>query len=83
MKEPKVGDKVYIGTSIRLSGGVRDVYGGICIVSHIEMGRSAGKDVPFVEVAEHPGHKYNWEYLMENQGKWERRFGLVKGCIEG
>jgi hypothetical protein len=77
--KPKVGDKIYVGTSLHLSHGIDDVNGGLCTICKVEKGRSAGHDTLFVAVEEHPGHSYNWEYIIENQTKWSRQFGANPG----
>jgi hypothetical protein len=79
MKAPKVGDLIYVGSSYYLDHGEDDFEGGICKVIDVELGVSAGKKVPFIEVKERPGHSYNWEYLKEHQAEWKKEFGKKRG----
>lgn len=74
MKTPKVGDKIYVNTSMFLSHGRDDVLGGVATVERIEMELSAGKLVPFVWVKEHPNRGYNWQILGEEQDMLRRKF---------
>ncbi|MBM3200773.1 hypothetical protein FJZ53_07585 [Candidatus Woesearchaeota archaeon] len=76
---PKIGKDVYIPTSLYLGHGRDDFQGGLCKIVSIEEGISAGKKTYFVEVAERPGHMYNWDYLQENQGKWKKEYGNKRG----
>jgi len=79
MKAPKIGDLVYVGSSYYIDHGEDDFEGGLCKIVDVELGTSAGKKVPFIEVEERSGHSYNWEYLKENQAKWKKEFGKKRG----
>jgi len=76
---PKIGQIVYVPTSLYISHGRDDFRGGVCTISRITDDTSAGKPVPFVEVEERLGHRYNWQYLSENQKKWKSECGNQKG----
>lgn len=76
---PKVGDEVYVGTSLYLSHGHDDFQGGLCKISSVEVGISAGKPEWFVSVEERPGHGYNYAILLESQDKWKAQFGTNRG----
>jgi hypothetical protein len=72
---PKVGDDIYVDTSLYLSHGPDDFQGGLCKVSRVYKEISAGKPTVFVVVKEGPGHDYNWEYLAERQAELKKEFG--------
>lgn len=73
---PEVGDTVYVPTSLHLSRGSDDFIGGLATVTWVGEGKSAGKMVTFVEVAEKPGSRFNWaEYLEPNQETFRLRYG--------
>jgi hypothetical protein len=75
MKVPKVGDKIYVPTSLHMSRGSDDVLGGLAIVSKVKMGISGGEETPFVSVKEHPNKGYNWKFLSEKQKALKKEFG--------
>ena len=68
---PKVGDDIYVPTSLYLSHGVDDVVGGLATVVKVER----EKDYIWVMVAEHQGNRYNWKYLERDQEKHKKRYG--------
>lgn len=75
MTIPKVGDEIYVPTSLHMSHGRDDVEGGLAKVTSVKPGISGGKTVSFVTVAEHPGVSYNWEFLAPEQEKLKKDFG--------
>ncbi len=77
---PKVGDIIYVGTSLYLSHGADDVQGGKAHVTEI---KRKGNYI-FVSVKEHPGNSYTWEiigdtsgcpFLKDKQEKLKEQFG--------
>jgi len=68
---PKVGDKIYVSTSIYLSHGIDDFRGGWAIVSRVT--REYGSI--FVEIEERPGHGYNWKFLGDEQKELAKEYG--------
>ncbi|MDP2908002.1 MAG: hypothetical protein Q8O03_08775 [Nanoarchaeota archaeon] len=78
-EKPRIGQEIYIPTSLYLGHGRDDFIGGLCTIVNVKEGMSAGEYMPFVEVAERPGQGYNWEYLQENQGKWKKEYGKKRG----
>lgn len=72
---PKVGDEIYVPTSLYLGHGRDDVEGGLAKITSVKPGISAGKTVSFVTVAEHPGVSYNLEFLAPQQEKLKEEFG--------
>jgi len=76
---PKVGDDIYVGSSYYIDHGEDDFEGGLCKVTQVSLGTSAGKKVPFICIKERPGHSYNWEYLKEHQAEWKKEFGKRRG----
>lgn len=67
----KVGDTIYIGTTMYIDHGQDDVRGGKATVSKIVVEPYA----TFIEVKEVPGHGWNLDILLENQSKWKKEFG--------
>lgn len=72
---PKPGDVVYVDTDLYLWHGVDDFRGGRATVVAVTGGGSKWKDVPFIEVAQNPGCRYNWELLAAKQGALAAEFG--------
>lgn len=72
---PRVGDDVYIPTSLYLTHGEDDFQGGRCRIVQIYE-ESTG---PFIEVEEDPGTHHNWAYLMEHQEEWREQYGDRRG----
>lgn len=64
----KVGDKVCVGPS-------DTVFGGVATVSEIFPGISADKEVIHVRLKELPGVVYNWTYLSGQQKDLKRTYG--------
>lgn len=76
-KQPKIGQLIYVGTSLYLSHGEDDFIGGKAIISGIDYSKHLPSDhynYCMVEVEENPGTEYNWLYLLENQKKWAKEF---------
>lgn len=76
---PKVGDDIYVGSALHLGHGIDDFQGGLCKVSDVKKGISAGKLTHFVTVEERPDTGYNWQYLAEEQDKLKKRHGDRRG----
>jgi len=72
---PKVGDLVYVDSSIYLSHGVDDFIGGLCEITSV----SNGDGNYGIEVKEDPDVRYSWEYLAELQDKLKEQFGENRG----
>lgn len=79
VKEPKVGDGVYIPTSLYMSHGEDDFQGGLCEIMGVAHNVFGMEGSTFVEVKERPGHNYNWKFLEEKQGELKERFGDARG----
>jgi hypothetical protein len=78
-KDIKVGQKIYVETSLYLSHGSDDVIGGLATINKVEEGISGGVPCLFVSVKEHPGHSYNWShYLKKDQERLKKEFGKNK-----
>lgn len=79
IKTPKVGQKIYVDTSLYLSHGSDDFVGGIATVTRVYKEISGGEKVTFVDIAERPGHGYNWtQFLMNKQAELKKEFGKRK-----
>lgn len=76
---PKIGDDIYVGSAFYIGHGVDDFQGGLCKVSDVEEGTSAGKPAHFITVEERPTTKYNWKFLAEKQEELKKRFGDIRG----
>jgi hypothetical protein len=78
-KSPKVGQKIYIRTSLHISSGHLDVAGGKATIKRVFKGMSGGVMVDFVEIEEVPGPQYNWEqFLSKEQEKLKKQYGKQK-----
>ena len=79
MKELKVGQDIYVGSSCSISNGSSDVLGGLAKVTKITNDISGGEKCLFVEVKELPGHGYNWsQHLSKIQDKLKKEFGTKR-----
>ena len=78
MEEPKIGDKIYVPTSLYVYRGEDDFEGGLATISSIEKSKHLPEDhynYLMVGIEERKGTSYNWRYLMENQDKWKAEYG--------
>jgi len=74
MKNPKVGDKIYIPSECYISHGSDDVDGGLATVKNV----TKVNKYTYIEVKENPGTEYVWEYLSKKQEKLKKEFGKKK-----
>jgi len=74
-KKFKVGDSIYIPTSLYLSHGEDDFDGGLCKI--IEIGEKFGWK--WIRVKENPSSQHSYDYLLEGQEKWKKEYGNRKG----
>lgn len=72
---PKIGDMIYMPTSLYLSHGKDDFCGGKAYIAEIKKGISAGKETYFVRIKERPFCLYNWEILLSEQKKLKENYG--------
>jgi len=75
MTEPKIGDIIYVPSSLYLGHGRDDFIGGKAKVTDVYTAISGGKPTIFVHIKERPGTGYNWENLEKKQKSLEERFG--------
>jgi len=73
---PKVGDLVYVDTSLFVTHGEDDFIGGLCEVISVE---TYGEDNHRISVKEDPDTSHSWEYLAEMQDKLKKEFGKKRG----
>lgn len=73
--QPKVGDVIYVHTSLSIGHGQDDTRGGKATISHVEANISAGEPTWFVSFQEIPGAAYNYSILLEEQDKLRAQFG--------
>lgn len=76
---PKVGQEIYLPSSMYMSHGADDFQGGLCKVATVSTMISAGKEVPFISVEERPGTQYNWDILAADQDLLEDLYGTSRG----
>jgi hypothetical protein len=72
---PKVGDDVYVDTSLFVTHGEDDFIGGLCKVCSVS---NAGESLS-IEVEEDKGASYLWSYLKELQESLKLKFGTERG----
>ena len=75
---PRIGDDVYVTSSLHLTHGADDFAGGLCRIVRVDPELSP-VGIPFVEVEEDPGTLHNWHYLVEHQDEWRERYGDRRG----
>jgi len=78
IKLPKVGEKIYVGTSLYISHGSDDFIGGKCTISKVQYSDHLPKDhcnYCMVGIKERPGYMYNYRALLEDQKKLKKEFG--------
>ena len=61
-----------------MSHGVDDVIGGKAEIVRIKKVVSGDHTRIWIETSQHPGVKYNWEYLAEEQERLKEKFGESK-----
>lgn len=72
---PKIGDKIYVPTSLYLSHGLDDFEGGIATVDgHYTNDFLTEDHCNYYEISieENPGTRYNLRYLLEHQAEWKK-----------
>lgn len=74
IKQPQIGQQIYIPTSCYIDHGRDDIQGGLATIDHIE---PYGDSNWFISVAELRPRKIGYSYndLMEKQEQLEREFG--------
>ena len=71
---PKIGEKIYIPTSLFVYRGEDDIIGGISTIKSIENKHNC----IMVEVNENKGTFYNYKVLLEEQEELKKEFGNKK-----
>lgn len=77
-KKPKLGQKIYVPTSLYVYRGRDDFAGGIATISKIEYNDSLPKNhsnYTFIGIKEKESTMYNWKVLLEEQEKLKKQFG--------
>jgi len=76
---PKVGEKIYVPTSLYVYRGADDFEGGIATISSVEIDKyELGPKHPnycFVSIEERPGTNYNWAILERDQENLKEQYG--------
>lgn len=82
-KLPKIGEKIYVPTSLYLSRGRDDFQGGLCTISRIECSKTLPQDhnnYCFVGVEEGDrATSHNYKHLLELQSELKKKFGKRRG----
>ena len=72
IKEPRIGQKIYIPSYRYISHGRDNITGGLATITEVKEGGSACNW--FVSVAEVPEVSYNYDILMELQAELKKEF---------
>lgn len=75
MNKPKIGQKIYVGTSWYIDREEDDFDGGLCEIVSFKLEKSTY----FVIVKERPGTSMNYTLLMEDQAKLKKEYGRRRG----
>lgn len=75
LPELRKGDVIYVDTELYLSHGRDDFRGGLAEVVEFGPDISAGKQTPFVRVAQELDTWHNWQELASIQKRLRREFG--------
>lgn len=76
MKQPKIGDEIYIGSSYSIDHEWDDVKGGLTKIVDIKLNLTPScldYNRIFV-VVEGINTSYNYQYLMEHQEEWKKTY---------
>ena len=79
---PKVGDTIYLRTSMSFSYPWDDVAGGKATISEATIGISAGELTWFISCEGIEGHSYNYTMLLEEQAKLKKEYGKQKARMD-
>ena len=71
---PKVGQQIYVPTSLYIDRGEDDVQGGLATIERIEKNHGT----TWIYVKEVPGRGYNLACLVEEQDDLKKEFGRKK-----
>lgn len=71
LPNPKVGDQIYVPSSMSFDRGESDISGGLATISRLEeyFGNT------FVSIEECPAHSWNYAILLEQQDALKKEFG--------
>ena len=78
MREPKIGEKIYVPGSMYVYRGEDDFAGGVAKINKIEKSKHLPEDhynYMMVGIEERSGCMYNWKALLEKQEELAKRFG--------
>jgi len=78
MKEPKIGDKIYVYSSFYVYRGEDSFVGGIAIITDIRYDNHLPEDhinYIMIQINNQEGHWYNYKSLLEKQEKLKNEFG--------
>lgn len=77
-KEPKIGQKIYVQTSLYVYRGRDDFTGGIATISKIEHDDDLPKDhrnYTMIGIEERESTMYNWKVLLKEQEELKKEYG--------
>lgn len=72
---PKIGQEVYVDSSLYLTHGVDDFMGGLCKISSVHFIGNTYE----IAVAEDPDVYSSWTELEKEQGALKKKFGIKRG----
>lgn len=78
----KVGETIYIHTSMSFSHPWDDVSGGKATISEVTISISAGEPTWFISCKGIEGHSYNYTILLEEQKKLKKQYGKLKAKMD-
>ena len=78
MKQPKIGQKIYVNSSLYVYRGSEDFAGGVATIAKINKSDHLPEDhynYLMISIEERPGTSYNWQHLLEQQDKLKKEYG--------
>lgn len=82
MRQPIIGEDIYLNTELYIGHGQDDFHDGLCKINKIEKSSHLPEDhynYLMIGVEENPRSFYNWRYLLEHQDEWKEEFGDTRG----
>jgi hypothetical protein len=78
IKEPKIGDKIYVPSSYYVYRGEDDFEGGLATITKVEHSKHLPKghvNYTMVGIEGRPSTMYNWTVLAEEQDELKKEYG--------
>ncbi len=77
IKEPKIGDKIYVSSSYYVYRGEDDFEGGLATIDKIEFNKNLPKDhcnYIMIGIKERSSTMYNYKMLIKEQNELEKEY---------